>query len=276
MVASKLFRPAARVSALLAMLLHIASPVSADLLKGFPQKAGEREIKFQPYMDFDTDCCYNVAAVDPEGKINPGLGPWKDEIDVCHTRERLNSGNVYSRQRCNHGWCMYMYGYYFEMDPIWIDLWVTTVKEGHRHDWEHVIVWTKDDKPEYVAVSQHGDYELRAPDEFEWDGTHAKVVYHKNTLNTRAIRFANERDDGIENHSGEWFHGDLLSWYGFPEDKKAWDKMTAENWGSAHMDLLDGAFIKACEDTWLHHQIGDGFDCAHDGGSEDPAEVTDA
>lgn len=151
-------------------------------------------------MDFDTDGCYNTPAIDANGYLNPGLdindspapeGGCRDEID-------LRNNNVYSRSRCNNGWCGYMYGYYFEKDK--------STHDGHRHDWEHIIVWTQDDQPKYVAASAHGGYDLRHWDDVtKHDGTHPKIVYHKDGILTHAFRFEKPGGEFPENHDKEWF-----------------------------------------------------------------------
>jgi hypothetical protein len=151
-------------------------------------------------MDFDKDSCYNVAAISPSGQLNGGL----NVVGVagitsgCRDAQDLNRQNVYSRSRCNHGWCAHMYGYYFEKDQQ------TELGGGHRHDWEHVVVWTRNDQIQYVAVSSHGGYKKRAASEVNLDGTHPKIVYHKDGPNTHAMRFAEDGDDNVENHNGRW------------------------------------------------------------------------
>jgi hypothetical protein len=48
--------------------------------------------------------------------------------------------------------------YYFEKDVA-----VEHVPDsgGHRHDWEHIAVWVKDDQAKWVSASQHGLYTFR-------------------------------------------------------------------------------------------------------------------
>jgi hypothetical protein len=68
-------------------------------------------------MDFDTDSCYNTPAIGPDGKVAEGL-PHDSTGASKHCREPSNLGNsnVYSRARCNNGWCVYLYDYYFEKE----------------------------------------------------------------------------------------------------------------------------------------------------------------
>ncbi|WQF83681.1 Putative necrosis inducing protein [Colletotrichum destructivum] len=198
----------------------------------------------QTAMDFDMDSCYNTPA-----------GGCRDGPD-------LGSSNVYSRARCNNGWCAYMYGYYFEKDQM-------TVCLGHMHDWEHVVVFVEGGAPRYVSVSAHGRYTMRPWGDVLVEGTHVKVVYHKDGPGTHAFRFAKAEDDARqENHLGKWFvcdpprssvvvsrrhldcriqlltawqYGDLIGWNGFPSAAVR-EKMTGKSWGKAKIDFTDERF----------------------------------
>lgn len=110
--------------------VSLAAP---DPPKALPMRATANDRRWQPAMDFDTDGCYNVPAIDAEGNISQGLEHnWVSASQDCHDASDLENNNVYSRQRCNSGWCVYIYDYYFEKDVAvqnFIDV-------GHTHDWE--------------------------------------------------------------------------------------------------------------------------------------------
>lgn len=93
-----------------------------------------------------------------------------------------------------------MYGYYFEKDQT------TQIGGGHRHDWEHVVVWTQNDRIQYVAVSAHGGYTIRPAKDVHMDrSTHPRVVYHKDGGLTHAFRFGNGADNSKqENYYKTW------------------------------------------------------------------------
>jgi len=203
-----------------------------------PQRATANDLRFQPSLDFDTDGCYNVPAIDGNGNIVQGLP--HDFVGLssnCRDLSDLNNNNVYSRQRCNsNGWCIYLYDYYFEKDvaiPNFFDV-------GHTHDWEHIAVWALNGSPMYVAASQHGNYEVRHASSVRWDGEHPKMVYHKDGASTHCFRFADESDDRIENHKGVWFRGALVSYNGFPAGVR--DKLFAYNFDKATIAIKDGQF----------------------------------
>lgn len=98
------------------------------------------------------DSCYNAPAVSPDGTVNPGRDTC-DAVDSpsqnCHEPSYLDSNNIYVRSRCNNNWCALLYGYYYEVDA-------SSTCGGHRHDWEHVVVWTEGGVARYVAASAHG------------------------------------------------------------------------------------------------------------------------
>ncbi|KAI3336635.1 NPP1-domain-containing protein [Xylariaceae sp. AK1471] len=214
--------------------------VTRDPPKALPQKATANDLKFQPAMDFDTDGCYNTPAIGPDGTINPGLDSKNTGLATdCHDLSDLQNNNVYSRARCNNGWCAYLYGYYFEKDVAIQDFPFDGV--GHRNDWEHIAVWAKDGVAQYVSASMHGDYQVKPASEVRWDGTHPKMVYNKDGLGTHDFRFANEDDDNIENATGQWFYGALVSWNGFPSTALR-DKLSAYDFGSATFALRDANF----------------------------------
>jgi hypothetical protein len=102
-----------------------ASPlqhVKRVLMGRLDDGAHEIEHKFQPLTDFDTDGCYYTSAIDKDGNTNRGLSQkdvyFKGLAADCRDPNRLENNNVYSRRRCNNGWCAIMYEYYFEKDQI--------------------------------------------------------------------------------------------------------------------------------------------------------------
>ncbi|KAI8626821.1 necrosis inducing protein-domain-containing protein [Xylariaceae sp. FL1651] len=213
--------------------------VVRDPPQALPAKATANDLMFQPAMDFDTDGCYNTPAIGPDGTINPGLDHENTGLaQNCHDLSDLQNNNVYSRARCNNGWCGYIYDYYFEKDVVFANV---PFDVGHRNDWEHIAVWVQNGVPKYVAASMHGGYEIKAASDVRWDGTHPKMVYNKDGLGSHDFRFANTDDDNIENATGEWFYGALVSWNGFPNTALR-DKLSAYDFGSATMAIRDANF----------------------------------
>ncbi|CAG9982291.1 unnamed protein product [Clonostachys byssicola] len=218
-----------------------ASIMAVDPPKALPLKATANDLRWQPSMDFDTDGCYNVPAIDANGQISAGLPyQWTSLAGDCRDASDLDNNNVYVRQRCNNGWCAYIYDYYFEKD---VAVPYIGFLSGHRHDIEHIAVWVKDGAAQYVGASQHGNYEIRAASDVRWDGEHPKMVYHKDGSSTHCFRFATEKDDAIENHKGIWFRGDLVSWNGFPSGIR--DTLMNYDFGTANFAIRDAKFSDA-------------------------------
>src|SRR5690606_36728856 len=193
------------------------------------------DLKWQPAFDYDNDGCYPTPAIGPDGTPAEGLKTSGSLNGNCHDQSDLDNTNSYARAKCDpSGWCAHMYALYFEKDQ--------TVHGccGHRHDLEHVVVWVKDGRAEYVSASAHGDYDTRPADEVLWEGTHAKIVYHKDGASTRAFRFAADHDDPPENLYGDWRYPDLVSWDHFPPGVQ--EAFAAADYGSATLDLKDGVF----------------------------------
>ncbi|RGP78646.1 hypothetical protein FLONG3_3268 [Fusarium longipes] len=237
-------------SCLISSLLAVAGIVSAhpspiigenevfkrNLLTKLPKNADENSLRFQPALDFDKDSCYNTAAVDPSGNLNPGLPNKGSPANGCRDLPRLDNANVYSRSRCNNGWCAYMYEYYFEVDRT------GRGSGGHVHDWENVVVFVENgNRIARVAPSAHGGYK-GATNNPVLDGDHPLIVYHKNGLSTHAFRIAreDERHD-VENGYGSWQIADLVAWNGYPSSFVQ-DQLTHHDFGKATIKLVDSRF----------------------------------
>lgn len=202
-----------------------------------PQRATADDLKWQPALDFDRDSCYNVPAIGPDGHIDQGRSRHERNTKGCRDEYDLDHGNVYSRQRCNNGWCAYVYDYFFEKD-IGDRLCI-----GHQYDWEHLQVWTKDGEPQFGCASAHGKYSARLWEDIPKEGTHMKAVYNKDgAIGTHYFRFSmGAGDEPPENHKHVWWKSALISWNGFPSLELR-DKLVAYDFGAASMALKDDAF----------------------------------
>ncbi|WP_405640429.1 NPP1 family protein [Streptomyces sp. NBC_00019] len=201
-----------------------------------PTNAESAEYTYQPAFDYDTDGCYPTPAIGPDGTVNGGLNPTGSLSGECHDLSDLNNTNSYSRYKCNNGWCAYMYGLYFEKDQALANSSIG----GHRHDWEHVVIWVQNGTIQYVSTSAHGSYTTTAPSGVRFDGTHAKIVYHKDGASTHAFRLANSNDEPPENAKGTWQYPPLVGWNGYPSGVR--DKLVAYDFGSANFALKDANF----------------------------------
>ncbi|MER6224480.1 NPP1 family protein [Streptomyces sp. 900105755] len=220
----------------LALVVAVPATAHADVLTLLPQNADGLEQTFSPAYDYDGDGCYATAAIGADGTINPGLSLGGDVNGHCHDYAQLANANTYSREKCNNGWCAVMYASYFEKDQATYG----PLAIGHRHDWEHVIVWIQNNQVQYVSVSQHSSYLVQPASAIRFDGTHPKIVYHKDGLSTHDFRFANSNDDPPENVTGGWFFPRLVGWDGYPAGYR--DKLMNADFGEATIKIKDGSF----------------------------------
>jgi hypothetical protein len=221
-----------------ALVLAAAFPTLAlaDPPQALPANADGLEQTFQPAYDYDTDGCYPTPAIGPDGTINPGLGMGGDVNGQCRDSWDLDNTNGYARYKCNNGWCAIIYGLYFEKDQVSLG----PGSAGHRHDWEHVVVWVQNNVAQYVSTSAHGGFSKYPASQVRWDGTHPKIVYHKDGGSTHTFRLANSNDEPPENHYHGWQFPDLVGWNGYPPGIR--DQLSNANFGSAVFGLKDGNF----------------------------------
>ncbi|MFE2101285.1 NPP1 family protein [Streptomyces sp. PTD9-10] len=221
-----------------AAALVVAFPAAAFAAPplALPANAEPAEPAYQPAFDYDTDGCYPTPAIGPDGTVNGGLKPTGALNGSCHDASDLANTNSYSRHKCNNGWCAYLYGLYFEKDQA---LPGSSIG-GHRHDWEHVVVWVQDGQVRYVSTSNHGSFTVHPASEVRFEGGHPKVVYHKDGIGTHCFRLANTNDEPPENHRHTWQYPPLVGWNGYPAGLR--DKLSAYDFGSAHFGLKDASF----------------------------------
>ncbi|MDI6105739.1 NPP1 family protein [Actinoplanes sp. NEAU-A12] len=231
-------RSAFVAGAALAVVAATATPALAAPPAALPGNADAVETRWQPAYDYDTDGCYPTAAIGPTGVVNGGLKPSGSLSGGCRDASDLDNTNGYARHKCNNGWCAIAYGLYFEKDQA---LPGTSIG-GHRHDWEHVVVWVQNGVARYVATSAHGDFAIAPASSVRWSGDHPKIVYHKDGIRTHAFRLANSNDEPPENAHRTWQHPSLVGWNGFPSTSIR-NTLTSHNFGSAHFGLKDGSFV---------------------------------
>ncbi|MET7640645.1 NPP1 family protein [Streptomyces sp. NPDC005438] len=220
----------------LALVVAFPTLAHAEPPGALPGNASERENRFQPVYDYDTDGCYASPAIGPDGTLSPGLDLGGDVNGNCRDESDLDNVNIYSREKCNNDWCAILYSSYFEKDQTANGGGIG----GHRHDWEHIVVWIKDDQVQHVATSAHGNFDVHTRDDMYFDGDHAKVVYHKDGLSTHCFRAATDNDEPPENHKGTWQAPPVVGWEGYPEGLR--DKLTSADFGSATLGIKDDTF----------------------------------
>ncbi|WP_309052170.1 NPP1 family protein [Streptomyces sp.] len=233
-------RNRARGTLVLAMTLALLGAAPGSALAApppaLPAAADPLEETYQPAYDYDTDGCYPTPAVGVDGTVNGGLNPSGALNGQCRDASDLANTNGYARHKCNNGWCGVLYGLYFEKDQAVAG----SGLGGHRHDWEHVVVWIHEGRARYVATSAHGRFDVHPSDRVRWDGTHPKIVYHKDGWSTHCFRLAGGNDEPPENHRGTWQFPSLVGWNGYPPGVR--EKLVQADFGSAVFGLKDGNF----------------------------------
>lgn len=204
-----------------------------------------------PLFDFDTDGCFPAAGISRGGKKNPGVPLQGRPEEGCRKAFFLPYSNTLHRAHCkvrnNVTYCVNFFSLYFEKDQA------ATLPGGkivgHVHDWEHVAVWTRNGIVTHGSVSAHGKLYTRPKIKTQHSNQRIKVVYHKHSLGTHALRFANEADVARpQNPYGEFVTPPIVSWnklYGDGVDNRTMRyKLEGFNYGSATIPLLDRNFVE--------------------------------
>ncbi|EEY65232.1 NPP1-like protein [Phytophthora infestans T30-4] len=130
-------------------------------------------LKFKPQLHISSGC-HPYPAVDADGNTNAGLGITK----VFTSCEGSPQGSqVYGRMTEYEGVVAIMYAWYFPREFMVSPVWV-----GHRHDWEHAIVWLDGlgTRAEVLAVTVQqllGYKTYKPPKAKHMDGSSAKIKY---------------------------------------------------------------------------------------------------
>lgn len=219
-----------------------SSKTYADVIKALPHNASNLESEYAPVYDYDTDGCYATAAISPDSMTNPGLSMSGSPNSNCRDLRQLENSNIYSRAKSNNGWIAIMYASYFEKDQAIYG----SGLGGHRHDWEHTIVWVKDGQVQYVTYSAHGNWYTNPRSSVRFRGNHPKIVYHKDSISTHAFRLANSNDEPPENHYNQWLHLPMVGWNGYPS-LAIREKLMTTNFGSAAIEIKDGNFERSLD-----------------------------
>ncbi|MEV6410562.1 NPP1 family protein [Kribbella sp. NPDC051718] len=219
-----------------ALMVTSAALAFAAPPQGLPQNAGGWEQSFSPAYDYDTDGCYATPAIGADGTLNPGLNPSGAVNGNCRDQSDLDNSQTYARSSCNNGWCAVVYASYFEKDQAVAG----SSLGGHRHDFEHVISWINQaaNEVQYVTTTQHSSQVTYTRSQVRFDGSHPKVVYHKDGLSTHFFRLANSNDEPPENHYHNWRYPPLVDWNGWPSTALR-DTLMNADFGSATIKITD-------------------------------------
>ena len=141
----------------------------------------------------------------------------------------------------------FSYIFYIHDKSSCLFLQATVFGGGHRHDWEHVAIWTKNDEKTHASFSAHGDLNTQEVSVLDKTANgRIKFVYHKDGVLTHAMRFATN-GEVAENPYGDFFAPVVVSWYEVTGDGISNSEMrnllNAYDYGSASIPLKDSKFL---------------------------------
>ncbi|ETK94435.1 hypothetical protein F441_02593 [Phytophthora nicotianae CJ01A1] len=217
----------------------ITITIDHDQVKPFPQPqpvtiSEKAAVKFKPQLHI-TNGCHSYPAVDEAGQTSGGLKTKGAPSAGCK-----GSGwgsQVYGRSSWYQGVWAIMYCWYFPKDE-------PSTGIGHRHDWEHVIVWIDNPEiadPKILAVtpSAHSGYHKYAPPNPDTiDGATTKVAYESHWPMDHALGSTSEAGD----------FQDLIMWGQLSENASR--ALNAVYWGNANTPMNDGNFLPKLAKAW--------------------------
>jgi len=197
-----------------------------------------------PVFDFDGDGCLPSAGISRTGQHNGGLNPSGSITGGCRSSTFLNTSNTLHRHACivsgGNNYCGHFYALYFLKDQI------SSLGGGHRHDWEHAAIWTKNGVVTHGSYSAHGDLYSTEAASLPLQNGHMKIVYHKDGVSTHAMRFASS-GEVAENPYGQFVTPTITSWYQLKGDgvtnEQMRIKLNSFDYGSATIPLKDSNFL---------------------------------
>ncbi|EGZ15454.1 hypothetical protein PHYSODRAFT_406265, partial [Phytophthora sojae] len=191
-------------------------------------------VKFKPQLHISNGC-HAYPAVNELGETSGGLKKTGAPSSKCK-----GSGwgsQVYGRSTWYNGVWAIMYSWYFPKDSPSSGL-------GHRHDWEHVIVWIDNpDMPEpkilAVTPSAHSGYSAQVPpDADKVDGPSVKVNYESKWPINHALESTTKGGD----------YQDLIMWTQMTDAAR--QALDNTNFGSANVPMNSGNFLGKLGKAW--------------------------
>jgi len=197
-----------------------------------------------PVFDFDGDGCLPSAGISRYGEQNGGLNPSGSITGGCRRVDFMNYSNTLHRYACivsgGSRYCGHFFALYMLKDQI------SALGGGHRHDWEHAAIWTRDGVVTHAGYSAHGKLYNAAASTLPKQDGHVKFVYHKDGVTTHALRFAGS-GEVAENPYGRFVLPAVTSWYtlrGVSIDNAGMrGRLNAFDYGSATIPMKDSKFL---------------------------------
>jgi len=232
-----------QASAAMALSLTVNAADFAKLDEALPTNGVINHL--EPVFDFDGDGCLPSAGISRTGAKNPGLKTSGKITGDCRSGNFLLTSNTLHRYVCKASggdtYCGHFYALYFEKDQLF-----NYFGGGHRHDWEHAAVWTKNGVVTHGSYSAHGDLYTKVASELPFENGHLKIVYHKDGVTTHALRFA-KSNEVAENPYGSFLTPTIISWYQVTGDglsnSEMRSRLNSYDYGSASIPMKDSNFL---------------------------------
>lgn len=207
----------------------------AACLPGISPKPSEPNLSHgRPVFDFDTDGCLASSPIVQDGtgyKTNPGTKPTGALNGQCAYRDQLlKNVDILYKKVCatDTRYCAEVYALYTVKDMYHAGTPIEGKGFAHRHDLEHVVLWTVDGKVNEVGITAHGGltnkivekFPRLSEDENSRDYNKFTVVYHKDGGGNHALRASKSKEINIkritlntespETPDGKWFEGHIV------------------------------------------------------------------
>ncbi|TGO25517.1 hypothetical protein BPAE_0078g00160 [Botrytis paeoniae] len=140
--------------------------------------------RFEPFIRI-AHGCQPYSAVDGNGNTSGGL---QDTGNVSAGCGDLSKGQTYVRAGWSGGRYGIMYAWYFPKDQPASG----NVVGGHRHDWEHVVVWVNNPalpNPTLIGAAASGHGSLKKTTNPQRQGDRVKVEYYVSFPTNHELQF---------------------------------------------------------------------------------------
>ncbi|KAF7895743.1 uncharacterized protein EAF01_009705 [Botrytis porri] len=163
--------------------------VSHDSINPWPENVpgnalGNTLKKFEPFLHI-AHGCQPYSAVDGYGNTSGGLQDSGSPSGGCRDQSK---GQTYVRGGWSGGRYGIMYAWYFPKDqPI-----PGNVVGGHRHDWEHVVVWVNNPSvanPVLIGAGASGHGKMKKTTNPQRQGDRVKVEYFTTFPTNHELQF---------------------------------------------------------------------------------------
>ncbi|GMF29007.1 unnamed protein product [Phytophthora fragariaefolia] len=216
-----------------------AETIDHDQVVPFPQPEAvtisqKAAVKFKPQIHI-TNGCHPYPAVNEAGQTSGGLKPTGAPSSSC--KGSGYGSQVYGRSTWYSGKWAIMYSWYFPKDSPSTGL-------GHRHDWEHVVVWINNpdvENPTILAASPsaHSGYSFYVPPSTDSvDGNSVKVNYESHWPINHALDTTSK--------SGEFQN--LIMWDQLSDAARL--ALNTTGFGKANVPMNDGNFLTKLGKAW--------------------------